>query len=559
LYTGSPLLSVLFVLLAALISASVLARLRQPNLIGYLLAGMLIGPHGLKLVPYENVELLAEIGIGLVMFTIGVELSIAQLLRVKNVAVLGGSLILLITISLCRLVAPLFHWSAPESVIWGIVTGLSSTIVVLKILAERGEVGSPQGNVCTGILLYQDVVSIPILVLLPLLATGSSQPAERLQQLLLVLARLAAFLSAIYFLGRFLVPRLLRFVAHIHNKELFSLSVLCITLGIAAITAGAGLSLALGAFLAGLIVSESDFGNQAASEVLPLKDSFSAIFFVSVGMLLDGGYLLEKWPVFTLGLALIMAIKFLVVLWICFLFRYPNKISTFVALALCQISEFGFLILLAARKQQLISDGSHQRLLGTSILSIILTPYLLKAYPRIKKAFAFMNRSGWIAREVKDFQPLIPDHDGPASGEEFVILCGYGPTGTLVAKRLREIGMPVVVVDLNYRMVQSLKAQKMHAIYGDSSSSIVLEAAGLAKARLLLVTIPDPQAMRALVKKVKRERPDLPIILRVRYQSDRDSLLALGADSVVWEEEEAGEEVARRALDSLNVNPAEPN
>jgi CPA2 family monovalent cation:H+ antiporter-2 len=557
MHPGSPLLSILYVFAAALVSATLLARLKQPTIIGYLLGGMLIGPSGLKLVPYENVELLAEIGIGLLMFTIGVELSVAQLMRVRNVAVFGGTLAVAATTALCLALSGLFKWSLAEATVWGLVTGLSSTVVVLKLLADRGEVGSPQGNVSTGILLFQDLISIPILVLLPLLASSGGSAGDRAGEILLVLGRLFAFFAALYLVGRFLVPHLLRFVAHTHNKELFSLSVLSITLAIAAITGKAGLSLALGAFLAGLIVSESDFGHQAATEVLPLKDSFSAVFFVSVGMLLNFSYFLEKWNVFTLGLVLVIVVKFLILLGLCFLFRYPNKISVYVALTLAQVSEFGFLILVAAKKQGIMPDSSYQRLLGISILSIIATPYLLKAYPRLKKTFAFVNKSKWVVRENEKPDPgLHLESGGESLLEKHVILCGYGPTGAIVSKRVQELGHNVVIVDLNYRQVQALKAQKQHAVYGDSSSTIVLEAAGLHNAAMLIVTIPDPQAMRALVRKVKRERPDLPIVLRVRYKTDRDSLVSLGADEVIWEEQEAGEAVAKRALKVLGANAA---
>jgi CPA2 family monovalent cation:H+ antiporter-2 len=560
MHSSSPLISIFFVFAAALISAAILARLRQPNLIGYILAGMLIGPHGLKLVPYENVELLAEIGIGLLMFTIGVELSIAQLLRVKNISIIGGSLITTVVTIICWNLGNVFHWSGPEAAVWGLTVGLSSTVVVLKLLSERGEVGSTHGNISTGILLFQDVISIPILVFLPILAATGTGAGAQMKELFLIIGRLAAFLVVIYFLGGLLVPRLLRFIAQTKSKELFSLSVLCITLGIAAITHEAGLSLALGAFLAGLVLSESDFSNQAASEILPLKDSFSAVFFVSVGMLLNFSYLIEKWPLFTVGLALIMVAKFFIILAICFLFRFPSKVSVFVAMALSQIGEFGFLILVSAKKLGILSESSHQRLLGISILSIIATPYMLKLYPRVKKGFAFMNRIDWIARQVKR------SDDSDASGEEeggfglknHVILCGYGPTGAIVAKKLHGVGVPVVVVDLNYKMIQSLKSQKQFAVYGDSSSSIVLEAAGLDKAALLVVTVPDPLAMQSLVKKVKRMYPELPIVLRVKYMSDRDRLLALGADDIVWEEFEAGQELARRALDRMAAIGAEP-
>jgi CPA2 family monovalent cation:H+ antiporter-2 len=555
MHGSSPLLSILYVFAAALVSATVLARLKQPTLIGYIIGGMLIGPHGLQLVPYENVELLAELGIGLLMFTIGVELSISQLLRVKGIATVGGTLIAVIPALICVSLAGVFRWTIPESLVWGIVIGLSSTVVVLKLLAERGEVGSTYGNVSTGILLFQDVISIPILVLLPMLAIqGGFQ--EKALEIGTTLGRFAIFLLIIFVLGRFLIPRFLRFVAHTHSKELFSLSILSITLGIAAMTNLAGLSLALGAFVAGLLVSESDFGNQAASEVLPLKDSFSAIFFVSVGMLLDFSYFLTKWPVFTVGLAIIMVLKFFIVLGVGFLFRYPSKISVFVALALAQIGEFGFLILLSAKKNNLISDGSYQRLLGISILSIVATPYVLKLYPTVKKFFAFANNYTWIGREVKR-NDKNPSAENSVDVSDHVIVCGYGPSGSIVVKNLQNLSYPVVVVDLNYKAIQQLKAAKQYAVYGDSSSMIVLEAAGIERAKLLIVTIPDPQAMQSLVKKVKKHLPNLPVLMRVKYMSDRDKLEMLGADELVWEEFEAGKELTRIALDRLNFSSEE--
>lgn len=555
--TGSPLLSVLVVLVAALISATIFVRLKQPNIIGYLIGGLIIGPYGFGLVPYENVELLAEIGIGFLMFTVGLELSIPQLIRVKYVSILGGSLILGIVCLASIGIAPLVGWTSTEAFLWGATLGLSSTVVVLKLLHERGEVGSQHGNVATGILLFQDVVSIPLLVMIPFLA--HSDFATQTNSLLGVLARLILFLSGIILMGRVLVPKFLHFVAHSHSKELFSLSVLAITMGTAALTSQMGLSLALGAFVAGLIVSESDFGNQAASEVLPLKDAFGAIFFVSVGMLLNFAFLVQKWPTFLVGLISVVTVKFTVVLFVCFLFRCQSKIATFVAIALSQIGEFGFLIILEGKKSGILSTDSHQKLLGISILSMIATPYFLKSHNRVKKIFSFMNRMEWIRRTRLSFfseersHPETPGEKKKAGFFEHVIICGYGPTGSHVAKNLQDLGFTVVIVDLNYRSIQTLKDLKQNAIYGDSASTNVLEAAGLEKAILMVVTIPDPSAMKALVRKVKKLRPGLPIIMRVKYMSDRDKLLSLGADDIVWEEQESGKELIVRAKQILNI------
>ena len=556
---SSPLLSILFVLAAALLSASILHKLRQPTIIGFILGGILIGPHGLKLVPYENVELLSEIGISLLMFTVGIELSIQQLLRVKGVAIVGGAMLVPATLAVAFSLRGILGLTFGEAVIWGMVAGLSSTIVVLRLLAERGEIGSTHGNVATGILLFQDITSIPMLVAIPILAGFSSGAALPLDQVLLILGKLGAYMAILYMGGRFLVPPLLKFVANTHSKELFSIAILCVTLVIAVITHTLDLSMAIGAFLAGLIVSESDFGNQACSEVLPMRDSFSAIFFVSIGMLADVNSISHAWTSIMLSLPIIIIGKFLIILAICFAFRYQAKISVFAALALAQISEFGFLILVAAKKHDMIGNDSYQLILINAIISLMLTPYLLKLHPQIKRVFSGVNKTSWIARggaEESSPENYYEENKLPdAALSNHVIICGYGPTGSLVAKRLQDIGLVVVVVDLNYKVIQELKTNKQHAIYGDSSSMIVLDAAGIETAALLVVTIPDAKAMNSLVAKVKSMRPNLPIILRVKYMTDRDRLLSLGADDVVWEEYEAGRELIRRAEERLNINP----
>lgn len=550
--SGSPLLSVLFVLLAALIAAAVLVRIKQPTIIGFILGGIAIGPNGLGLVPYHDVELLAEIGVGLLMFTIGIELSIHELLRVKYISIFGGGMLLVLTTVASLIVAAIFGYPRSEAVLWGLCLGLSSTVVVLKLLAERGEIGSTHGNISTGILLFQDVAAVPMIVFLPVLLGGAGSAKLEPGAVGMMLVKFFVAVVGLYAVARYLVPRFLKFVASVHSKELFSISILCLSLGIAGLTHQLGLSLALGAFLAGLVVSESDFGNQAASEVLPLKDAFSAIFFVSIGMLLDLKHVAAAWPTLLGTMGAIILLKFVIIFGIVFAFRYPVKIATFVALALAQIGEFSFLLLQMAQKEQLISPGSYQLLLGNAILTILATPYLVKSSGRVKKVFAFLNKTRWITRGV-----AASTVDAEEQNEKFsdhVIICGCGPTGSIVMKKLHSIQVPVVIVDLNYKAIQQLKSERRHAIYGDSSSTIVLRAANIHSASLLVVTIPDPVAMRALVRKVKSLRPDLPIILRVKYMSDRDELLALGADDIVWEEFESGQELTRRVLSRLKIS-----
>lgn len=554
MHAGSPLFSVFAVLTAALLSATILHKLRQPAIIGFILAGLLIGPHSLGIVPYENVELLSEIGVALLMFSIGVELSFQQLNRVRAAAITGALALVAVPLVLFLGLRDVLQFTSGEAIVWAMATAISSTVVVLRLLAERGEVGTVHGNVSTGILLVQDIITIPMLVLIPAFARSGTSGTLILEELLRAAWNIGVIGAGLFVLGRYLVPKLLRFVAHTHSKELFSISALCLTLGIAGLASWMGLGLPLGAFLAGLIVSESDFGNQVSSEVLPLRDAFAAMFFVSIGMLADIQFLSGEWQKVLLLVPLLLLVKFATLMAVGFALRYQAKITVFVALALAQMSEFSFLLLLAARKEGLINNASYQPLLAAAIVSIVATPYLLKLHPAIKRIFNSVNKTEWISRAKKNTPEFYEENRvSKESVQGHVIVAGYGPTGAHVAKELQSLGLTVVVIDLNYKVVQELKSNKQHAIYGDSSSLIVLEAANLPSAAMLMVTIPDPVAMQSLIQKVKQVRPDITVIMRVKYMSDRDKLLGLGADDIVWEEYEAGRELVSRARNRLGI------
>jgi len=274
-------------------------------------------------------------------------------------------------------------------------------------------------------------------------------------------------------------------------------------------------------------------------------------------MLMDVKYLYHAAVPLTMAIVIISTIKFALLFAIMIGFRYQVKISVFVALALAQIGEFGFLLLLSAKKNNFVSNDTYQLILGTAILTIVITPYLLKLMPQVRKIFAGLNKTTWISRGTTPLNSYYEENKietGNGGLQGHVILCGFGPTGSIIMKKLQNLNLPVVIVDLNYRVIQSLKTNKQHAIYGDSSSLLVLDAAAIKTASMIVVTIPDPLAMQNLVKKVKSVRPDLPVIMRVKYMSDRDKLLALGADDIVWEEYEAGQEMARRVMGRLSLS-----
>lgn len=554
----SHLFSVVIILASCLCAAAVLHRLRQPTILGFILGGVLVGPHVFKIVPYENVELLAEIGVGLLMFTIGLELSLQKLFRVKWISVLGGSIMISTIVLITWGIARSYGWSPLQAFVLGCVIALSSTAVVLRLLAERGEIGSTHGNIITGLLLYQDIIAVPILTIIPAIAKDGSFTPNVLFSLI---GKFTLYVLALYAAARFLVPKVLMAIAKTHSKELFSICILTVCTVVAALAESVGLSLALGAFLAGLIVSESDFGNQAASEILPLKDAFSAIFFAAVGMLIEPRFFLENWVLVLATSTFLLFAKAIITFLITFLFRYPVQTSVFVGIGLCQIGEFSLLLLMVAYKAEIVSTLTYQVLLADAILTIVATPYLLKMAPNIAGALQFLDKFNEMGRSTKrgrNHKDESPEGLAIASEKEMrghVIICGYGPAGEIVHRKIEASGLPVVIVDLNYRIIQKLKQEGHAAIYGDCSSSKVLEAAGISNALLLAVTIPDPLAMRTIVKRLHGSHPDIPLLVRVKYNSDREKLISLGATDVVWEEYESGQELARRILSRLHFQP----
>lgn len=555
MHSSSPLVGIFLVLSAALIGAIFCLRLRQSTLLGYIAGGIIIGPFGLGLVPKEDVEAIADIGVFLLLFSVGLELSLQKLSRVKTIAVFGGSLFSLMTIALTATIGIYFNWSLLKWFTIGCVLAISNTSVVLRLLGERGEIGSKHGNITTGILIFQDVVAVPLLALIPIFATRGNFEFRFLGQLL---GQVILYIILLYGLARFLVPLVLRAIARTKSKELFSIALLAICAAIAASAQGLGLSLALGAFIAGIIISESDFHNRASSEILPMKDAFGSIFFVSVGMLLDPRVMLQNWQWLPLAVLALVVGKFIVSFVTIFLFRQPIKTNVYTSLALGQVGEFSLLLLILALQNSIISEYEYQFLLATSVLSIFLTPYLLRLGRPLAQRLNFLERTSWLSRGLKRDQPSFMPQGGSAEENSdakngHVVLCGYGPTGSIVMKKLLNSGLKTVVIDLNYRIIQSLKAEHIDAIYGDCSSSHVLEASGIQKASLLVVTIPDPVAMRAIVTMVRQMRSDLPIYVRVKYNSDRERMLDLGATEVIWEEYEAGEELAKRSLTYLNL------
>lgn len=530
----------------AFLGGYVAQRLRQPPILGYLVAGVVISP----LTPgpvgdLHRLEMVAELGVALLMFALGVEVSLEELRRVARVAVVGGSLQILGTIGVGFGLGLLLGFEAAASLFLGAAAALSSTVVVVKLLQSRGELGAPHGRLALGLLLAQDLAVVPLMVLLPALA---APPGDLLGELLSALLKAAAMLAATLLLGTRVVPWLLVHLASIGSRELFLLAVVAIALGTAVATSAAGLSLAFGAFLAGLIVSESEFAHQVLGEVVPVRDLFATLFFVAVGMLLNPAYLVANAPLILLLAFALMAAKTGLVAMVVLLLRHPLPSALLTALVLGQLGEFSFVLARVGVEQGLIGTELFSLILALALVTIVATPAARALGPPLLHA---------IARRWPPDPGVAMLADERDWGRHTVIL-GYGRVGRALADALDQRGLPYLVVELDPQKTRELRKRGVPTLLGDAGSPVVLERCHLERARVLAVTIPDlPAAERAIryARQVPRQGRGLPLTIVARGHSEAAlaMLRRAGADEVVQPELEGGLEFVRCTLQRYGV------
>ncbi|MBL8860398.1 MAG: cation:proton antiporter [Planctomycetes bacterium] len=540
-------LDVVLVLAAALVVVLVLHRLRLPVIAGFLVAGALIGPSGLRLVTdTERIEQLAEIGVVLLLFTIGLEFSLARLRRIARAVLVGGSLQVGLTGVAALLVA--LAWGEPleRGVFLGFLVALSSTAIVLRGLTERDELAAPHGRFILGILLFQDFCVVPMMLVVPMLATRTATFGAVLGALALAVGVMVVTLI----LARYLVPFVFARVARTRRRDLFLLAALLTCAGIAWATQQVGLSLALGAFLAGLVLADSEYGHQALADVLPLRDLFTSLFFVSLGMLLDVRILLES-PGPVLGLcAALLAGKFLVVVLVGWLMRLPLRVVVLSGVALAQVGEFSFVLAGLGRGLGLVSARDLSVFLDASVLTMLVTPLLLRAGPHLA---AGARRLAGLERVFGPAEIPAPERDAPLDGH--VVILGYGLGGRLLAESLRAANVPRLVVELDPDRVRRARDDGEHAAYGDATSPDVLEAAHVARASHVAVLLNDPDASARAVRAVRRLSRDVPITARGRFLDDLPLLVAAGATHAVAQEVEASLELVHYVLVAAHLEP----
>lgn len=540
-----PLLDELAIVAAlAVVVTVVLSKLRLPTVAGLLLAGALLGPFGLKLATsVHSIEVLAEVGVVLLLFSIGLEFSLARLRDIFRQVALGGIVQVGLTTAVTVGIAMALGETPRRGVFYGFVFALSSTAIVLRALAERRELDAPHGRFIVGTLIFQDLCVVPMVLIVPLLGTSASASGAA-SSIAIAIGKAALVVVGTVTVARFIVPRALAWVDASRSREVFLLAILGLCIGTAWLTSMAGLSLALGAFLGGMVVADTEYGHRAMGDILPLRDAFVSIFFVSLGMLFDVRVVASE-PVLVLLLLLGFLVgKGLLATVAAMAMRFPSRVAWLAGAGLAQFGEFGFVLTRLAQANGVIDQRVASPLLAAGIGSMFLTPLLVRAAPHI--------RAG--ERLLAPLERLIGVRSIDAAGEEqtalenHVVIVGFGVAGRLAAQTLRECGIPLVVVELNADNVHRGKELGLPVYYGDATSEEALRHAHIESARLVVLLMNDPQAAERVVDSIRRVASSIPVLMRTRYLLERESLFKLGARDVVAEEVEGAVEIIARML-----------
>ena len=531
---------IIVIFLISIVAIFVGHRLKVPVVVAFLATGVVAGPHGLQLIQeVEQIEVLAEIGVVLLLFAIGIEFSFEKLFRIKRAALLGGPLQVAVTFIVTTLIGIEIGLPSNEAIFAGFLVSLSSTAVVLKIMQDKDEVDTPHGGNTLGVLIFQDIVVVPMMLLTPLLAAQYSESLG--MPLLLMLVKGVGIIVLVIVGAKLVVPALLYQVVRLRSSELFLLTVVLICLTVAWISFTAGLSLALGAFLAGLIISESEYSYQALGNILPFRDVFTSFFFVSIGMLLDVGFFLERADLL-LALALgVLILKAAIAGGVSLLLGYPLRTGILVGLALAQIGEFSFILSKTGLDSGIISQFEYQIFLAVSILTMAATPFVIAASPRAADLLYLLP----LPERLKAGLPFAAI---PEKRENHLVIVGYGFVGRTLARAARVGDLSYMVLEMNPEKVRGERANGEPIHYGDATQELVLRHADVDKARVVVVAVSDEMATRRIVELARRINPKVYIMARVRHLAEAAPLYDLGADEVVPEEFETSVGIFSRVL-----------
>jgi len=516
-------------------------RLKQPLILGYIAAGIVLGPAtgGSLISDPHDIELLAEIGVALLLFALGIEFSLKELRPVRNVALLGASIQILLTVGAAAGMGLVLGWPWTDAVWFGGCVSLSSTMVILKTLQSQGRLGTLSSRVMIGMLLVQDLAVVPLLILLPKL----TDLRAGLPDLGWALVRSAVFLALMIVVGARVIPWLMRRVGRWNSRELFLLTVTGLSLGIGYATYEVGLSFAFGAFVAGIVLSESDHAHQALSDIIPLRDIFGLLFFASVGMLLEPRFVREN-LLLVLGLAAAVSLtKGLVCAGVGLAFGYRNVVPLALGLTMFQAGEFAFVIGRVGVATKSIGADLYSVIMSVTLVTMFLTPFISRATAPVY---------GFVRRRRRD-EPVLTINIAHDELHDHVVMAGAGHMGRAVAGVLRRLGMPFVAIELDQHRLETCRNAGLAVIYGDASHQLVLKAAGLDRACVLLITTPSPVVTLAIARHARQLRPELHIVARAESEELLEDLHELGVHEVVLSQMETGLEMTRQALLHLQV------
>lgn len=535
----------LVLLVAATIVALFFERLRLPSILGFLIAGVLVGPSGLGLIADTHAtHMMAEVGVALLMLSIGLELSLDRLKGMRQMAMIGGSLQICLSLVVAIFFARLSGWSLFQGFFLGSVIALSSTAIVLKNLVDRGELDTHYGRIAVSILIFQDLAVVPMMILTT--SFGDTQGGEILTSLLQVGGKMTGFLALVFISAKYLIPPFLRYVAMRKNREVFFLTCIVICLGISWLSSYLGFSFAIGAFFAGVLFANTDYGDQLSGEITSFRHIFVSVFFVSIGMIFNLQFAIEHIGWILLVVGLVLVINFVVMSLIIMGFKYPPRIAFASGLILSQMGEFSFLLLEAGKNAGAVEPFFYNILLSTAFITMMLTPFLfmlIKPLVKVSEGLSFMGA------------PPKGKHGGLdiKTYDKHVILCGYGVTGHALGNMLQEENIPFVLIEMNPKHIQEARKNKINVIYGDAANREIMLRAGVMRASAVVVSFGDSLGLSQIIKLVEKLNPDVTLAVRTRYARDAVKFYELGCDVVVMEEWEASEELNRLILERFEV------
>ena len=528
---------------AAVVVAYVFRTVRLSTITGFLVAGMLIGPSGLGLIAStEEVRLMEEIGVMLLLFSIGVEFSIAKLKKSIWVVLVGGGAQVLVTGAIVGLVASLLSGSTPIGILIGMLTALSSTVIGLRLLYERGQSAAPEGNVSLSILIFQDIIVLPMMLFLPFITGDAAIDSTSVVR---TIAVSAGAIVIILVAARAVIPWCIARMVDARSRDIFILAVIATVVGVAWVSTRFGISAGIGAFVAGLVISESEYSHQVLSDVLPFRETFTSLFFVSIGMLMDPAFIWEN-AVAIVGIAIVVvALKTLIGTGVVRLIGYPWRVAIAVGLLLSQVGEFSIVLLQAAQADAFLTPEIQQMVLSTILFTMVLSTFVQKF-------------SAWvpIGPTVDEGQSADGETAAVAHLSDHTVIVGYGLNGRNVAAMLQASHLPYAVIEMNPRTVSKMRTEGVPIFYGDAVSDTVLQHVGVPHARAVVFAISDPGATRQGIAAARRLNKNAFIIARTRYEPEIEPLYQAGADTVITEEFETSLTIIRRLLSTLGIHPS---